>query len=148
MIVQTVIFPDSLSFEARTQGIRFQGTSVLQSAFYNYSALENIEVKDTNPNYKSNDGVLYTKDMKNLVYISSGRTKEVIIPDGVETINDNSIYWSQVARSVSKMYIPASVTNISDSALKGVNNGFIKKIEISEDNPSFTLDSNGKLIRK
>ena len=66
----------------------------------------------------------------------------------VETINDNSIYWSQVARSVSKMYIPASVTNISDSALKGVNNGFIKKIEISEDNPSFTLDSNGKLIRK
>ena len=148
MIVQTVIFPDSLSFEARTQGIRFQGTSVLKSAFYNYCALENIEVKDTNPNYKSNDGVLYTKDMKNLVYISSGRTKEVIIPDGVETINDNSIYWSQVARSVSKMYIPASVINISDSALKGVNNGFIKKIEISEDNPSFTLDSNGKLIRK
>lgn len=46
------------------------------------------------------------------------------------------------------MYIPASVTNISDSALKGVNNGFIKKIEISEDNPSFTLGSNGKLIRK
>ena len=148
MIVQTVIFPDSLSFEARTQGIRFQGANILQAAFYNYSALENIEVKDTNPNYKSNDGVLYTKDMKNLVYISSGRTKEVIIPDGVETINDNSIYWSQVARSVSKMYIPASVTNISDSALKGVNNGFIKKIEISEDNPSFTLDSNGKLIRK
>ena len=148
MIVQTVIFPDSLSFEARTQGIRFQGANILQAAFYNYSALENIEVKDTNPNYKSNDGVLYTKNMKNLVYISSGRTKEVIIPDGVETINDNSIYWSQVARSVSKMYIPASVTNISDSALKGVNNGFIKKIEISEDNPSFTLDSNGKLIRK
>ena len=148
MIVQTVIFPDSLSFEVRTQGIRFQGANILQAAFYNYSALENIEVKDTNPNYKSNDGVLYTKDMKNLVYISSGRTKEVIIPDGVETINDNSIYWSQVARSVSKMYIPASVINISDSALKGVNNGFIKKIEISEDNPSFTLDSNGKLIRK
>ena len=148
MIVQTVIFPDSLSFEARTQGIRAKDTSVLQAAFYNYNALENIEVKDTNPNYKSNDGVLYTKDMKNLVYISSGRTKEVIIPDGVETINDNSIYWSQVARSVSKMYIPASVINISDSALKGVNNGFIKKIEISEDNPSFTLDSNGKLIRK
>ena len=148
MIVQTVIFPDSLSFEVRTQGIRFLGANILQAAFYNYSALENIEVKDTNPNYKSNDGVLYTKDMKNLVYISSGRTKEVIIPDGVETINDNSIYWSQVARSVSKMYIPASVINISDSALKGVNNGFIKKIEISEDNPAFTLDSNGKLIRK
>ena len=148
MTVKTVIFPDSLSFEVRPQGIRFQNTNVLQAAFYNYNSLENVEVKESNPNYKSNDGVLYTKDMKNLVYISSGRTREVIIPDGVETINDNSIYWSQVARGVSKLYIPASVTNISDTVVNNVNNGFIKKIEISEDNPSFTLDGNGKLIRK
>ena len=148
MTVKTVIFPDSLSFEVRPQGIRLQNTNVLQAAFYNYNSLENVEVKESNPNYKSNDGVLYTKDMKNLVYISSGRTREVIIPDGVETINDNSIYWSQVARGVSKLYIPASVTNISDTVVNNVNNGFIKKIEISEDNPSFTLDGNGKLIRK
>lgn len=86
--------------------------------------------------------------MKQLVYISSGRTKEVIIPDGVETINEQAIYSSQVARKVNKLYIPATVTNISDTAIKEVNNGFIKKIEISSDNPSFTLDSNGKLIRK
>ncbi len=92
--------------------------------------------------------MLYTKDLKELVYISSGRTKEVIIPNGVETIRERSIYWSQVARNVSKIYIPSSVINISDNALSSINNGFIKKIEISEDNPSFTLGSNGKLIRK
>ena len=149
MTLSTLILPDSLIIKEQTYPqFTWENDHLLDYSLYNYNAIENIEVKDTNPNYKSNDGVLYTKDMKNLVYISSGRTKEVIIPDGVETINDNSIYWSQVARSVSKMYIPASVTNISDSALKGVNNGFIKKIEISEDNPSFTLDSNGKLIRK
>ncbi|MFR3156509.1 MAG: leucine-rich repeat domain-containing protein [Christensenellales bacterium] len=149
MTLSTLILPDSLIIKEQTYPqFTWENDYLLDYSLYNYNAIENIEVKDTNPNYKSNDGVLYTKDMKNLVYISSGRTKEVIIPDGVETINDNSIYWSQVARSVSKMYIPASVTNISDSALKGVNNGFIKKIEISEDNPSFTLGSNGKLIRK
>ena len=149
MTLSTLILPDSLIIKEQTYPqFTWENDHLLDYSLYNYNAIENIEVKDTNPNYKSNDGVLYTKDMKNLVYISSGRTKEVIIPDGVETINDNSIYWSQVARSVSKMYIPASVTNISDSALKGVNNGFIKKIEISEDNPSFTLGSNGKLIRK
>ena len=149
MTLSTLILPDSLIIKEQTYPqFTWENDHLLDYSLYNYNAIENIEVKDTNPNYKSNDGVLYTKDMKNLVYISSGRTKEVIIPDGVETINNNSIYWSQVARSVSKMYIPASVTNISDSALKGVNNGFIKKIEISEDNPSFTLGSNGKLIRK
>ena len=149
MTLSTLILPDSLIIKEQTYPqFTWENDHLLDYSLYNYNAIENIEVKDTNPNYKSNDGVLYTKNMKNLVYISSGRTKEVIIPDGVETINNNSIYWSQVARSVSKMYIPASVTNISDSALKGVNNGFIKKIEISEDNPSFTLGSNGKLIRK
>ena len=149
MTLSTLILPDSLIITEQTYPqFTWENDHLLNFSLYNYNAIENIEVKDTNPNYKSDDGVLYTKDMKNLVYISSGRTKEVIIPDGVETINDNSIYWSQVARSVSKIYIPASVINLSDKALSRVNNGFIKKIEISEDNPSFTLDSNGKLIRK
>ena len=149
MTLNTLILPDSLIITEQTYPeFTWENDHLLDYSLYNYNAIENIEVKDTNPNYKSDDGVLYTKDMKNLVYISSGRTKEVIIPDGVETINDNSIYWSQVARSVSKIYIPASVINLSDRALNKVNNGFIKKIEISEDNPSFTLDSNGKLIRK
>ncbi len=149
MTLSILILPDSLIIKEQTYPqFTWENDHLLDYSLYNYNAIENIEVKDTNPNYKSNDGVLYTKDMKNLVYISSGRTKEVIIPDGVETINDNSIYWSQVARSVSKIYIPASVVNISDNALSSINNGFIKKIEISEDNPSFTLDSNGKLVRK
>ena len=115
MTLSTLILPDSLIIKEQTYPqFTWENDHLLDYSLYNYNAIENIEVKDTNPNYKSNDGVLYTKNMKNLVYISSGRTKEVIIPDGVETINNNSIYWSQVARSVSKMYIPASVTNISD----------------------------------
>ena len=149
MTLQTLVIPDSLIIERKTYpGFTWENDQPLIFSLYNYNAIQNIETKETNPNYKSVDGVLYTKDLKELVYISSGRTKEVIIPDGVETIRERSIYWSQVARSVSKIYIPASVVNISDNALSSINNGFIKKIEVSEDNPSFTLDSNGKLIRK
>ncbi len=149
MTLKTLVIPDSLIIERKTYpGFTGENDQPLIFSLYNYNAIENIETKETNPNYKSVDGVLYTKDLKELVYISSGRTKEVIIPDGVETIRERSIYWSQVARSVSKIYIPASVVNISDNALSSINNGFIKKIEISEDNPSFTLDSKGKLIRK
>ena len=149
MTLKTLVIPDSLIIERKTYpGFTWENDQPLIFSLYNYNAIENIETKETNPNYKSVDGVLYTKDLKELVYISSGRTKEVIIPDGVETIRERSIYWSQVARSVSKIYIPSSVVNISDNALSSINNGFIKKIEISEDNPSFTLDSNGKLIRK
>ena len=149
MTLQTLVIPDSLIIERKTYpGFTWENDQPLIFSLYNHNAIQNIETKETNPNYKSVDGVLYTKDLKELVYISSGRTKEVIIPDGVETIRERSIYWSQVARNVSKIYIPSSVVNISDNALSSINNGFIKKIEISEDNPSFTLDSNGKLIRK
>ena len=149
MTLNTLILPDSLIIKEQTYPqFTWENDQPLIFSLYNYNAIQNIETKETNPNYKSVDGVLYTKDLKELVYISSGRTKEVIIPDGVETIRERSIYWSQVARSVSKIYIPASVVNISDNALSSINNGFIKKIEISEDNPSFTLDSNGKLVRK
>ena len=149
MTLKTLVIPDSLIIERKTYpGFTWENDQPLIFSLYNYNAIQNIETKETNPNYKSVDGVLYTKDLKELVYISSGRTKEVIIPDGVETIRERSIYWSQVARNVSKIYIPSSVVNISDNAFSSINNGFIKKIEISEDNPSFTLDGNGKLIRK
>ena len=73
----------------------------------------------------------------------------IIIPDGVETIIDYAVFPSQVARSIPKMYIPSSLTNISDMNLKLLNNyGAIRKFEIAEDNPAFTLDSNGKIVRK
>ena len=75
------------------------------------------------------------------------RTKEVIIPDEVETIRDEAIYYSQVARRISKMYIPSNVVNISDSTISSLNS-FVNIVEVSEDNPIFTVDSNNKLIKK
>ena len=149
MNLQTLIVPDSLTFESRKEGIRAPNETPVTAALYSYSAIQDINIKETNPNYISIDGVVYTKDKKELLCISTGRTKEVIIPDGVETIIDYAVFPSQVGRSIPKMYIPSSLTNISNMNLKILNNyGAIRKFEIAEDNPAFTLDSNGKIIRK
>ena len=149
MNLQTLKVPDSLTFEPRKKGIRMENITPVTTALYSYSAIQDIILNETNPNYTSIDGVVYTKDKKELLCVSTGRTKEVIIPDGVETIIDYAVFPSQVARSIPKMYIPSSLTNISNMNLKILNNyGAIKKFEIAEDNPAFTLDSNGKLIRK
>ena len=149
MNLQTLKVPDSLTFEPRKEGIRSGNRTPVTAALYSYSAIQDIILNETNPNYTSIDGVVYTKDKKELLCVSTGRTKEVIIPDGVETIIDYAVFPSQVARSIPKMYIPSSLTNISDMNLKLLNNsGAIRKFEIAEDNPAFTLDSNGKIIRK
>ena len=149
MNLQTLKVPDSLTFEPRKKGIRMENITPVTTALYSYSAIQDIILNETNPNYTSIDGVVYTKDKKQLMCVSTGRTKEVIIPDGVETIIDYAVFPSQVARSIPKMYIPSSLTNISNMNLKILNNyGAIRKFEIAEDNPAFTLDSNGKLIRK
>ena len=149
MNLQTLKVPDSLTFEPRKKGIRSGNRTPVTAALYSYSAIQDIILNETNPNYTSIDGVVYTKDKKELLCVSTGRTKEVIIPDGVETIIDYAVFPSQVARSIPKMYIPSSLTNISDMNLKLLNNsGAIRKFEIAEDNPAFTLDSNGKIVRK
>ena len=149
MNLQTLKVPDSLTFEPRKKGIRMENITPVTTALYSYSAIQDIILNETNPNYTSIDGVVYTKDKKQLMCVSTGRTKEVIIPDGVETIIDYAVFPSQVARSIPKMYIPSSLTNISDMNLKLLNNyGAIRKFEIAEDNPAFTLDSNGKIVRK
>ena len=125
-----------------------EGSHILTAALYNYNEINNIVAKETNPNYTSVDGVLYNKDITELVYISSGRTSEVIIPEGVTSIRDRAIYWNQVYYiKASKIYIPASLENITDSQISSLNS-VSKKIEVSPDNTKFTVDANNKLIRK
>ena len=142
--MKTLIVPDSLIIEGTSE----DDDTVINNALYSYNSVENIEAKETNPNYKSVDGVLYTKDMKELVSIASGRTKAVTIPDGVETIRERAVYWNQIYyKKISNMYIPASLVNISDATMSRINSGTVK-VEVSADNPVFTTDANNDLIRK
>ena len=110
-----------------------------------------IVIKDINPQPKVHYLMIpkeHYKDITELVYISSGRTSQVIIPEGVTSIRDRALYWNQVYYvKASKIYIPASLENITDAQINSLNS-ISQKIEVSPDNTKFTVDANNKLIRK
>lgn len=56
---------------------------------YNVSNLSEIEVDGQNKNYKSQDGILYSKDMKQLLlYPFAKQDVSYSVPEGVDYIKD------------------------------------------------------------
>lgn len=87
-------------------GIKEIGSDV----FENCDFLLNIEVSAANKNYKSIDGVLYSKDGKTLIAYPGGRTeKSFKIPDGVTAIANGALDCD----SLTEFYIPKSVIEIN-----------------------------------
>ena len=100
-------------------------------AFENNQKLKEFEVSGENEYFCDVDGVLYTKDMKTLLFFPAvkdlktetvtddiGNTKEIIyneyeIPDGVETVRTKAFYKCQKIRFVT---IPSSVKTIEEKA--------------------------------
>lgn len=70
-------------------------------------SLESFLVNESNPFYSSVEGVLFSKDQKELLFYPSSRTDtEYAIPSGTETIHDNAFRSSVYLR---KLTIPNSV---------------------------------------
>ncbi|MCP5538109.1 MAG: leucine-rich repeat protein [Akkermansiaceae bacterium] len=85
-------------------------TSVPGSAFGYCIKLSEINVDLENPSYVSADGVLYTKNMQELVRYPAGRTAEVYaIPSGVKTIGEEACTDCKYLKVAD---IPESVNNI------------------------------------
>lgn len=83
------------------------------SIYWNYK-LSNIEVDENNANYKSVDGVLFTKDGKKIIcYPVANPRTEYTIPDGCERICEYAI--SQAA-NLSELHVCDGVTQIGYSA--------------------------------
>ncbi len=78
------------------------------------SILENINVNSKSNTYYSKDGILYTKNKKNLLAYTRGRTADSFdVPEGVTSIscfhNDN----------VEKVYLPTTMKTIKKEAFFG-----------------------------
>lgn len=80
--------------------------------FENCNSLKSIVVDSANANYKSENGLLLSKDGRTLFEGVNGQVK---IPDGVETIAESAFNERVNLTSVS---IPASVTAISKDVFK------------------------------
>ncbi len=88
-------------------------TKINGNLFYKCPNLTEITVSDTNLNYTSENGVLFSKDKSALLICNSNKTGEFIVPDGVNIIAENAFAWCENLTSV---VIPDSVTSIGSGA--------------------------------
>ena len=92
--------------------------SVAEIGMYPASActsLQEIAVASGNRYYTSQNGALYTKDMKKLIQYPGGRAGGVVIPQGVETLGLNSISCP----GMTSILLPASLKLIASGAFNG-----------------------------
>ena len=82
------------------------------------TSLQEITVASGNRYYTSWNGALYTKDMKKLIQYPGGRTGGVVIPQGVETLNLDSISCP----GMTSILLPASLKLIASAAFYGCDN--------------------------
>ena len=91
-------------------------TSIKAYAFME-NALKRIEVATGNANYCAVDGVLYDKNMKNLLVYPAGSTENSFnIPESVSHIDDAAFFD---CTSLNRITIPESVTSIGSYAFSG-----------------------------
>ena len=84
--------------------------------FSNCSSLTSITVAAANENYASWEGILFSKDMKQLLVCPTGKTGQLVIPEGVQHI-ENSAFANCVG--LTEIKLPSSLTDIDISAFSG-----------------------------
>ena len=167
--IHTVILPDSYEIEYvpvyDDRYIVYEDTGNLNAgtnlsiAIYCYTGVTDYAVKDTNPNYASENGVIYSKDMTHVVAIPARYNKAITIPEGV-THWDREAMWADGSDTVDNLLancsgvsIPASLKEISDDQLEmlnrlhadraGTDNPFT--VTVAEGNTAFRVDEEGFL---
>ena len=92
-------------------------THIGDGAFIECESLQSIEVEKYNQYFASIDGVLFSKDLTQIIcYPQAKNSKQYIIPDSVTYIGDEAFYYSEALQSID---IPDSVTHIGYEAFHG-----------------------------
>ena len=129
-------------------------TYVAGNSFEGCESLKAIEVDENNKNYCSIDGVLFSKNKKELVSYPNGKGSSYIIPEGVKNIvagafaNCKDLTSVEMPSSLKKIFfssfadcenlisldIPEGVDDI-DEAFEGCTG--LKAINVDENNSSY-----------
>ena len=92
--------------------------SIGENAFRDDWQLRDLTVDADNPNYSSDDGVLYDKSKETIYFWP--QQKEIEIPDGVRNIVSYAFYSNDASQNRA-LTLPSSVTNIGACAFADCN---------------------------
>ena len=118
-------------------------TSIAVPAFSSCNSLTSINVSEKNKKYLSDNGVLYTKNITELIKYPAGKKeKEYEISNSVKNIEIGAF---NSCSNLTTIEIPNSVTNIETHAFSYCNS--LININVSENNQKY-LSDNGVLYTK
>ncbi|MBR2965958.1 MAG: hypothetical protein IKC52_00600 [Clostridia bacterium] len=92
--------------------------------------LQKVDVHPNNPNYASHDGIVYTKDMKTLLFgpLNRGEYKKYyVLPSGVDEITVIGSVWG-----AKHIFVPSSVKKATGFIERG-RVVYFEKTELSQD---------------
>ena len=96
--------------------------------------LRAVEVDDVNPRFSSVGGVLYSKDMKRLIYFPEALGGRLRIPDGVESVEDFAFL---IGSGLTEVSLPASLADIRNCLYRCFGCGLVA-FKVADDNPHYT----------
>lgn len=147
---QTFTLPNSFKFNTEVpENIINQSGNNLAVAFYAENDCKSVQVHDSNESYKSENGVIYSKDGKELWYVPL-KYGSVEIADGCTTIKSGAFFGRSYRKDWETIYIPASVTMIEKNTLDFLNtyiSGSQATVTIDKNNTVYTV-TNGKIVKK
>jgi len=164
--IQKLTLPDSYVIRTKPDlyASHINYLNSLANALYKFSGVKEIVVKDTNPNYTTIDGTLYSKDGTVCWYIPNF-DREINIAEGCTTLESCFFFPTEqlLDGNIYNINIPASVTNITnytDSTYPDEHtiyymNSMVQQDEywdctvtIDANNPSYEVDENGCIVAK
>jgi len=92
--------------------------NIKSKAFYN-SNIENLTINDSNINFKIFDNVLYTSDLKNLLFVFKGFSGRLAIFNDTEVISEYACYN---LKSITSVIFSQNLKEIRDDSFKGCEN--------------------------
>ena len=110
-------------------------STITKIAFYLSleSSLESICVEKNNKEYMAKDGVLYSKDSKELIFYPNGKTEtSVVIHNTVEKIGYQAFRRN---RNIKELFIGKNVKTIDERAFTGCS--ALERIQVDPSNPNY-----------
>ncbi len=157
--LKTIVLPDSYEIKSTDEmpegDYKINIGNNLAIGIYDKNVVANVEVKSTNTRYKSENGMVLSKDGTILYYIpvKNAGTGTIEIPSTVTKIYKGAIYGYESDNTVTNYYsatkiiIPAGCIEIEETNFKVINKG-TWTIEVASGNTKYEVGSDGKLVAK